>query len=258
MSEIRVLVADDEAPARERLVRLLAESDDALVVGEAATGVEAIEQVRALKPHVIFLDIHMPPPSGLEAARVLLDLPDPPMVIFLTAHREHAVEAFELNAFDYMVKPVRAERLATCLERVREALQGEDRWQRLLVETVRKALPDRDRSPLDRIAVKERDSETREIVEVKIVDYFSSENERTYAHLRGRSFDVGQSLTRLEAMLPDTQFMRTHRAYIVNVNAVTCLQPWFHGAYNLTLRGGQEIPLSRSYVAAFRERVPWV
>jgi two-component system, LytTR family, response regulator AlgR len=131
MSELRVFIADDEAPARERLRELLGDIAQTLptqVVGEARNGVEAIELLPASGAQVVLLDIQMPGMGGLEVARHLARLDAPPRIVFVTAHDRHAVEAFELNALDYLLKPVRAERLAAALRKAR--FRRAQRWRR--------------------------------------------------------------------------------------------------------------------------------
>ena len=119
---MRILVVDDEAPARDRLKRLLREFTEVEVVGEAADGKAALAATAELQPDLILLDIRMPGMDGMEAARHLATLPQPPRVIFTTAYGEHALEAFEAQAIDYLVKPVRKERLAQALERAAKIL----------------------------------------------------------------------------------------------------------------------------------------
>ncbi|MBI3924163.1 MAG: response regulator transcription factor [Armatimonadetes bacterium] len=259
---LRCLIADDEAPARQRLRKLLEVHPAVEVVGEAATGMEAIMMGRELRPDVAFLDIKMPGPGGLEVARQLLQHATPPMIVFVTAFSEHALEAFDVEAVDYLVKPVRMDRLARTLDRLSSA-RSEGRWQQLLAETLRRLGPGEIApaapAPLEQIALKDRETGEREVVRLEDVEWFTSRDEKTYARTRdGQERELAHSLVKLEAMLPGDRFLRTHRAYLVNVRRVIRLVPWFHGAYNLVLESGQEVPLSRNYVAAFQEKVRWL
>jgi len=257
VAQIRVVIADDEELARQRLGRLLATHADVVLTGEASDGAGAVEQARALRPHVVFLDIRMPGLDGLEAARQLLELEPTPLVVFLTAHEEHAVQAFELRAFDYLVKPVEDERLAKTLDRIRDSMRDEDRWHRVVTTAVREALGAQPPPVLDRIALRDVDNDAREVVAVTDIDWFRAQDDKTFAHLRGREWQVAMNLARLEVSLP-ADFFRCHRAYIVNVARIARVTPWFNGAFTLILNDRHEVPLSRGQAAAFREKVAWL
>ncbi len=228
-----------------RLRRLLEKQEDVKIVAEAASGVEVLKAVREERPKLVFLDIQMPPPTGLEAAEEILDRDDPPLVVFLTAYGEHAVDAFELQALDYLVKPVKLERLNRCLTRVRSA--AADRWSAEETEV---------ENP-DHLALKDEQSEAKVIVSPDDIIFFTSRDEKTYAKLAGRELTIGTTLTKLQSTLSPQMFLRTHRAYIVNLQKVKEVHPWFHRSFNLAMADGSEVPLSRSYVPAFRQRVNW-
>lgn len=256
-SRLRVVIADDEELARQRLARLLGAHADVHIAGEASDGRQAVELARAQRPHVVFLDIRMPTLDGLGAARELLELEPTPLIVFLTAHEEHAVEAFELRAFDYLVKPVEDERLGRTLDRIRESMHDDDRWHRLVTEAVREALAAQPPPSLERIALRDAENDAREVVAVGDIDYFRAQDDKTFARLRGREWQVAMNLARLELSLP-SDFFRSHRAYIVNVTRIARVTPWFNGAHTLILSDRQEVPLSRGQAAAFREKVAWL
>src|SRR2546421_4231952 len=204
MSVVRIFIADDEAPARERLKELLSDIAAELpteVVGEARHGLEAVERVPASGAQVLLLDIEMPGMGGLEVARHLAALEQPPRVVFVTAHDAHAVEAFELNALDYLLKPVRAERLAAALKK---AASG--------------APPGREQ--LTRAAVSAREylsiAERNRIVLVPVRDIVFLRAEQKYVTLRTREREhlIEESLVALEREFSGP-FVRIHRNCLV-------------------------------------------
>ena len=204
MSELRVFIADDEAPARERLKQLLADIAGELptrVVGEARNGIEVMENFPASGAQVLLLDIAMPGMGGLEAARHLVRLPGAPSVVFVTAHDEHAVEAFELNALDYLLKPVRAARLTAALRKA--SVAGPP-----AAERVERALA----AGREYFSVNER---TR-IVLVPVSDVIYLKAELKYVTLRTRAGEhlVEEPLVALEREFAD-RFVRIHRNCLV-------------------------------------------
>jgi len=209
MSELSIFIADDEAPARDRLRELLQDIAGQLpsrVVGEAANGFEAVERVPEAAPQVVLLDIQMPGIGGLEVARHLASLPQPPAVVFVTAHDRHAVEAFELNALDYLLKPVRAERLAAALRKA--------------VSTGATAA-----APLARAAGQAREylsaAERNRIQLVPLRDVIYFKAELKYVTLRTREQEhlIEESLVALEREFSD-RFVRIHRNCLVAKAAI--------------------------------------
>jgi len=201
MSPLKVFIVDDEAPARERLKELLgdiAHELPASVVGEARHGVEAIELVPASDAEVVLLDIKMPGMGGLEVARHLAALEQPPRIVFVTAHERHAVEAFELNALDYLLKPVRAERLAAALRKAAVPAQ----------EQLAKAAE----APREYLSVPERNR----ILLVPVRDILFLRAEQKYVTLRtaGREHLVEEPLVALEREFA-ARFVRIHRNCLV-------------------------------------------
>ncbi len=251
---LRCLVVDDEPLARQRLALLLAEAGGAEVVGEAADGRGALEQIAALAPDVVFLDVEMPGLGGFD----VVDLLDPdarPAVVFVTAYDAYAVRAFDVHAVDYLTKPVRAARLRQALDRLRQASAREEAAARL------GALVDAPATPpggerLDRLTL----SVGRRLVVVPAgeVARFEAEDKVTVAHpfpgagLAGKPGTVDFTLDALGARLDGRQFVRVHRSVLVNVRAVRELVPWFSGTYRVRLVDGAEVPLARRRVAEVR------
>jgi two-component system response regulator AlgR len=216
MSELRVFIADDEAPARERLKELLGDIATELptrVVGEARNGFEVIEQAPASGAQVLLLDIQMPGMGGLEVARHLAALREPPAVVFVTAHDRHAVEAFELNALDYLLKPVRATRLAAALARARAAGSSE----RGALERAAERLHDRPLGGRDHLAVAERNRIV--LVPVRSIVYLKAEQKYVTLRTAEREHLIEESLVALEREFSG-QFVRIHRNCLVGRAAI--------------------------------------
>lgn len=248
---ISTVVADDEQPALARLVRLLEHYQDIDIVGRASNGKETLRVVKEKAPKLLFLDIRMPEPDGLEVAADLAEWEEGPIVVFLTAYEEHALEAFELAALDYLVKPVRRERLTKCVERVRLAIRDRN-LSTASPESAQEKFP----TP---IALSHADPrvDERHLVPLEDISYFTSRDERTYACVKDAEYPVNTTLQALQESLPNHLFLRTHRAYIVNLGEVSGITPWAHRSFNLTLKNGHQVPLSRGYAQAFKQRVNW-
>ena len=199
---MRALIVDDEAPARARLRLLLDEMDGVEVAGEAEDGESALAQIEALKPDVVFLDIQMPGCSGLEVAASLRS-PRPP-IVFCTAFDQYAVDAFEVSAVDYLLKPVNRARLAKAVEKVRRGTVSDEPLDRL----ARRAT-----SPMRFLA---RAGAAYRVVNGRDVVCFVSENGLTRVHAAGQAYELPPTLNELEARLDPRQFFRISRAAIVS------------------------------------------
>jgi two-component system LytT family response regulator len=237
---IRALIVDDEAPARDRLRRLLAEAGDVEVVGEAEDGERALEQIAALRPTVVFLDIQMPGCSGLE---VVASLADPrPRIVFCTAFDEYAVDAFELHAVDYLLKPVNRSRLDKALDRIRKGVAAEHGLDRVV----------RGGAPMRFLA---RKGAAYRVVAARDVLCFLSENGLTKLQAADDHYWMAPTLNDLEARLDDRRFFRVSRAAIVNLDAVRQLVPNDAGGGELTLRDGSRVDVSRRRLRELTERL---
>jgi two-component system LytT family response regulator len=231
---IRALLVDDEEPARARLRRLLTEAGGVDVVGEAADGGQAVEQIVRLAPALVFLDIQMPGSSGLEVAA---SLPAPrPHVVFCTAFDEYAVDAFELNAVDYLLKPVSRARLDKALERVRARAANAERDDGLDRMTRSGGGP-------GRFLV--RKGQAYRVVAAREVSCILSDGGLTQLHAGGEHYWMPPTLNDLEARLDERRFFRISRAAIVNLDAVRELVPIAGGSGELTLKDGTRLEVSR-------------
>lgn len=250
---MRVLVVDDEAPARRRLVRMLRAVDDAEIVGEAASGHEAVAAIRTLTPDLVFLDVQMP---GLDGFQVIeaIGRHAMPTVVFVTAFDAYALRAFEVQALDYLLKPFPPDRLAAVVARVRSRMaEGEATDLRSVVadaDTV--SAPSRPpMPPLQRLLVS--DGARDVLVPVARVERFEADGNYVRVHVAGRVHLVRQTIAALEARLEPGRFLRANRSTLVRVDAITEIQPWFHGDRRLVLKDGSVLMWSRRYRARDRE-----
>lgn len=226
---LRAIVADDEEPARRRLSRLLA-GEGVDVVGAAADGRATIAMAHALKPDVLFVDIAMPLGSGLDVA---VALPQPePHVVFVTAHPDFAAQAFELAAFDYILKPVSTDRVGKVLARVRAA--------RAVAPSA--AAP---ASRIERLGSKLRGR--IEFMDVADIDWGEAEGNYVTLHSGTRRLTVRQTMVELVRQLDSGRFQRVHRSFIVQVDRIVRLEPHLRGDWTAILRDGTLITVSRSY-----------
>jgi len=239
----RVLVVDDEEPARRLLVEYLSAHPAWRVVAEAKNGLEALQLAKEQKPDLLLLDVQMPKLDGFE----VLGLLAPEIaVIFTTAFDEYAVRAFEVHAVDYLLKPFSAERLAQALARAEKRL-GELR-SLAAPELARAA-----RSPgsyLERLVI--RDGAEILIISVPSIDYVRGQDDYVEVFHDARSSLTQQTLQSLEASLDPSQFVRVHRSYLLNVSRVARIEPWGQGSKMAVLKDGRTVPVSRSGEARLR------
>jgi two-component system, LytTR family, response regulator len=250
VNPLRLLIVDDEAPARDRLRRLLAGVEDVDVVGEAADGLQAVDMIGQQAPDVVLLDVQMP---GLDGFGVIQALEAPPAIIFVTAYDEYALRAFEVHALDYLLKPFSRERLAAALDRAREALAGEQDLAGRLAPLV-EGLAAEGRYLL-RLAVRDRDH--IRLLSVEEVDWIGIEEEQVVVHVGEQAYPIRRTLAELEAGLDPARFFRAHRSAIVNLDRVREIVPWFKGSHILRLTTGAEVDLSRSRARALRQMLGW-
>ncbi len=260
MSSLRVMVVDDEQLARDELCYQLEKLGEVEVVAQAGNGLEALSAVERHDPDLVFLDIQMPGLSGFEVARQLLERDDPsPALVFVTAFDQHAIEAFEVNAVDYLLKPVESGRLEQALARARRRL-GEER------PPAGGATPLNDQ--LEQIVKMMANRQIRrEQVAVKVGERFVlvQADDIIYASLADESINIvtGQAtgtsnyrtLDDLQARLDPDVFWRVHRSHLVNINKIKEIVPWFSRNYLLRMKDakGTEIPVSRSQTKRLRE-----
>jgi two-component system LytT family response regulator len=234
---IRVLIVDDEPPARRKVRRGLERDADIGEIREAGSGEEAIAALRDFAPDLVFLDVQMP---GIDGFGVLDAAPAPRdfHVVFLTAHEHHALRAFEAEALDYLLKPVDPERFDRALDRAKEQVR---------LRTA-PAMPDRTRPFLRRLLVQ---THTMEIfLPVERIDWAEAAGNYVDLHAAGNVYTVRTTLDQLVRQLDPDQFVRVNRSQLVNLDSVKELQPWFHGERLIVLKDGRELTWTRRFRTA--------
>jgi len=254
---IRALVVDDEDPAREELCFLLAGVSGVEVAGQAANGPEALAAIDALHPDLVLLDVQMPGLTGFEVARRMLTRGDTPYVVFVTAFDQYAIEAFNVNAVDYLLKPVEATRLGEAIERARRRISAERPARGPVDAAALERLAEmvaRRTTYLQQVALKVGERfllvQVDEIVHASLVDDAITVVTNS---LTGTSND--RTLDELQARLDPAVFWRVHRSHLVNINKIKEIVPWFSRNYILKMKDAKatEIPVSRSQTKRLRE-----
>src|SRR5262245_58732219 len=254
---LRTIVVDDEQLARDELCFLLGQIESVEVVAQAGNGVEALRVVEEHDPDLIMLDVQMPGLTGFEVARRLLGAGVDSQVVFVTAYDQHAIEAFEVNAVDYLLKPVEASRLSTAVDRVRKRI-GTDR------QAPRNGTPEEMERLLQLVSERQ---ERREQLAIKVADRFLlvQADEVVHASVEDDVITVVtnnlsgtsnyRTLDELQARLDPAVFWRVHRSHLVNINKIREIVPWFSRNYILRMKDtkGSEIPVSRSQTKRLRE-----
>ena len=248
-TELRVLIADDEPAALTGLARRLAATAGVRVVATCRNGVEALERIRATQPDAAFLDVAMPGLSGLDVVRAL-DPVERPRIVFVTAYDRFAIQAFDLYAVDYLLKPFARERLAAAVARLRERRQGVAPANLALDDFLSATQPG-----ADRLVVK--DGETLIIIPAHEIDWCGAEDNYVRIHAGPKRHLVRVTMRWLEEQLPRATFARIHRSAIVNLEHVRECAPLGGGEYRVTLVNGVRLVVSRTYRVAVLDRLQW-
>jgi two-component system, LytTR family, response regulator len=240
---MRALVIDDERMARKELINLLSQHENVEVVGEAMNVDDAKEKIESLQPEVVFLDIQMPEKTGFD---LLEELDHVPHVIFTTAYDEYALKAFQVNALDYLLKPIEPERLAQALNRLQQKLN----------ETPKEAEPvsegsSRKLALSDQVFVK--DGDRCWFVKLANVRLFESDGNYIKVYFENFKPMIHKSLNALDERLDEKSFFRASRKHIINLSWVEAIEPWFNGGLVVTLKGGDRIEVSRRQAARFKD-----
>jgi two-component system LytT family response regulator len=253
---IRAVVIDDEPLARSHVIKLLENRDGYEVVGQFGSARDGLLALQELDPDLVFLDIHMPEMNGFELLQAI-DQNSPPVVIFVTAHAEHALRAFEFDALDYLLKPFDDERFERTLARATETIQNEEAvtLRREILELVGQfwrvdaevgrasATGSAAINKWDRIMI--RDGDRIFFQRVDEIDWIEAADYNVRIHVGKEIHQMRESLTNLESKLDPRRFTRIHRSVIVNIDQIAELQPYFNGAYVVILKDGTELRLSR-------------
>jgi two-component system LytT family response regulator len=244
---MKVVIVDDELPARTRLRRLVADQGDIEIVAECGDGANAVQSIEAKTPDLVLLDIQMPELDGFDVLQAL-DMPRLPEIIFVTAFDQYALRAFRVHALDYVLKPVEADRLNEALAHARlrlaERRSGDDAGLPALLRELT-----RDRPYLSRVPVR-LDGRVR-VVDLTDVDWIGAADNYVGLHSGSREFLVRDSIARFEERLDPQQFVRIHRSTIVRLDRISELIPDLHGDFHVRLKDGTVLAMSRT----FRPRV---
>ena len=237
MSKRRVLIVDDEPLARKAMSLALAEFPQIKVIGECADGFEAVKMINKEKPDVVFLDIQMPKLDGFD---VLELLDDPPFIVFVTAYNEYALKAFESHALDYILKPIKRERLTNTLEHVEKRLrEAKEQPVSQLLDQYQQH-----NAPLERILVKDRNR--IHILPVKEISHVEAQDDYVALYSEERSFLKKETLSGLEKRLDSRHFVRIHRSYLLNIDFLSKIEPYTKDSKIAVLNDGKTLPVSRS------------
>lgn len=241
---IRLLTVDDEPLAREKIRTMVAGDPEIEIVGECANGAEAIAAVQTLRPDLMLLDVQMPQLDGF-AVLDALKSGHLPQIIFVTAFDHYAIQAFEVHALDYLLKPFDRERFDAAIRHAKTQLRGTPNGhldQRIL--SLLKQL-EADSKYLERLVVKAGGRVFFLLTEE--IDWIEAEGNYVNVHTAHKSHLLRESISNLEAQLDPRKFIRIHRSTIVNLRRIKELQPWSHGEYHVILHDGTELTLSRNY-----------
>ncbi len=241
--KIRTIIVDDERLARKELARLLEEHKEIEIIGEYGDPEEAIAGISELDPDLVFLDIHMPGKTGFD---VLEELERAPHVIFVTAYDEFAIKAFEVNAMDYILKPVEEERFTVALRKALKIIQ----------ENKEQMVRDSKRDQLtggDQVFIK--DGERCWFVHLRDVKLFESIGNYVRVYFEDKKPLILKSLNNLDKRLDDKEFFRANRKHIINLKWIDNIEPWFNGGLLVELKGGDKIEISRRQAARLKDKM---
>ena len=251
-----VVIVDDEPPARAKLKRFLADAPEFRVVAEAATVEEGVAAVTETAPDLLYLDIQLGVRSGFDVIDGLKGAVSP-LIVFTTAYSEYAVRAFEVQALDYLLKPFDRERFLQSMERVRASLAEPDRGD--ADERVRRLLARLPGRPVATRQIVVRSGERAFFMPVEEIERVAASGNYVEVYTRSKTHLIRESLSSFIAQLDTNEFLRVHRSHVVRVGFIAELRPMFHGDYELVLKNGTTLPLTRRYKAllpeAIRERL---
>ena len=235
---LRVVIVDDEMPARMALRALLADEADAIVVAECENGFEAVRTITDLQPDVVLLDVQMPKLDGFDVLELVgAEVP----VVFVTAHDEFALKAFEVHAVDYLLKPFSEERFAEALTRARRRLQSQEATpdiDRLVADARSKS------APLERVLI--RDGSQVHVIPVEKIDYVEAQDDYVCFKAEGRQYLKDQTMGALEGQLDPARFVRIHRSYFLNIERIARVELYAKDSRVAILRDGSRLPVSRA------------
>jgi DNA-binding LytR/AlgR family response regulator len=241
---LKVLIVDDEKYIRDELKYFCEKFSDVVVCGETGEGNEAVILSNKLKPDIVFLDIQLNDISGLLVARKIRDQNQPPFIVFATAYDEYAIEGFEIDAIDYILKPFSEERIKVSLDRIK------DRYSKLNIDF---PVSSREEININKLCVV-RDNKLI-LIDMDEIQYIECKNKDIIVHGKNGEYLYKHTLKELEGKFKNRKFIRTHKSFIVNVDFIREVIPWFNYTYKVKIAGNQgiEIPVSRNYLKNFKD-----
>ena len=250
---IRVLVADDETPARQRVIDLLRRDSQIATIVEAADGEAAVEAIQKQQPDLVFLDVQMPELDGLGVIDAI-GAAEMPLTVFVTAYDQHAIRAFEANALDYLLKPFSDERFEATMARVKTRLDERSitEFGQRIMKMVSGAPPAAERR-LDRLVVKS--GGTTRFIRVVDIDWIEAAGVYVTLHVCGKELLYRAALNDLAERLDPRRFVRVHRSALVNIESIIQLEPMSHGEFEAVIKNGSRARVSRTYRALLEKRL---
>ena len=250
---ISVFIIDDEAPTRRELRYLLEQVGEVDVLGEASTPSQGLQGIRETKPQLVFLDIQMPGLSGIELAQIVIEMPDKPLIVFATAFEQFAVQAFNLEAFDYILKPFTLERVAKSIQKAGKALRSSMEGKALF--GIHDVPHGPDKSDTKRVLVHKGDKMIP--VAPESIVFIRALDKEAEVHTVDGIFTSRSTLNTLEVILEPYSFVRVHRNSLVNLNGIIEIIPWFSGSCKLVMNDkvGSEVLVSRYNAKDLKQRL---
>ncbi|WP_334292805.1 LytTR family DNA-binding domain-containing protein [Peptoclostridium litorale] len=234
MRDLNCIIVDDEYPAREELKYFIREFSDIEILEEFDSPLEALKYIEKQNVDVIFLDISMPGLDGISLGRIISRFEEKPKIVFITAYREHAIDAFEIDAFDYILKPYSKERIIGLLKKLQKSSA------KASGESIEKITLWKDEKII--------------VLDIGDIYYCEASERNTIVHSKDESYIENTSISDFYKRLPKDRFFRTHRSYIVNLDKIKEIIPWFNNTYNIRLKDDVgEVPVSRSNIKDFRK-----
>jgi len=228
---VNCIIVDDEYPSREELKYFIKNFSNIKIMEEFDDSIKALEYIEENKPDIIFLDINMPKLNGMALGKIINHFPKKPLIIFITAHKDYAVDAFELQAYDYILKPYSEERIVSTLKNIEKPSDTKSINNKITLWIDNKMM-------------------VRSIVDIS---YCEAKERETLIYIAGEQYNVNSSISEFYKKLPK-EFFRSHRSYIINTDKITEIIPWFNNTFMLKLQGEQvKIPVSRSNIIEFKK-----
>ncbi len=245
---LRAVLVDDEMPSLDALEHVLAKSGAIRVTGKYTDPLEALESIREIRPELVFLDIRMPGLDGFSAAREIINMGFDTHIVFTTVYEKYALQAFEIDAADYVVKPFSEPRLKITVDRIVKRVQGGHKVWRAVNSLIKEHLSGREP---DKIAVWKENSIM--LLALEAILYFTVEKKKVTVHTVNGVYESGGSLAELEERLGYKGFFRCHKGFLVNLDFVDKIEPWSNATYIIKLKqGAGQVPVSRHYTKKLR------